>query len=142
MTKKWYYYRVISLEGLLMLLCCVCHLSAVPNTLDVSQQNGVNSRKKKRRKRRPNEGMGSFSSAYELTEEILGVGAWSKVVTCRNKQTSKKYAVKVSCCCCVCCCCCCCCVCCCCYVVVVFVVVVVMLLCLHLLDYSQEVCRC
>ena len=40
--------------------------------------------------------MVDFDSTYELTDEVLGVGAWSKVVTCRNKITSKSYAVKVS----------------------------------------------
>ena len=73
---------------------CFCPL--VPTSLDISQQNGVNSRKKKRRKRRPNEGVLDFDSTYKLVGEILGEGAWSKVETCQHRNTKKMYAVKVS----------------------------------------------
>ena len=68
----------------------------VPNSLDISQQNGISSKKKRRRRRRPNEGMADFVSTYELTDEILGEGAWSKVATCRHRKTKKTFAVKVS----------------------------------------------
>lgn len=68
----------------------------VPNSLDISKQNGDHLRKKKRRRKRPNEGMADFSSTYELTNEHLGEGAWSKVTTCIHRRTNKAYAVKVS----------------------------------------------
>lgn len=68
----------------------------MPNSLDISKQNGDHLRKKKRRRKRPNEGMADFSSTYELTNEQLGEGAWSRVSTCIHRRTKKAYAVKVS----------------------------------------------
>ena len=57
-------------------------------------------RQKRRKKRRTRAGdsfcNGTFADLYDITDELLGEGAYATVWTCVNKYTYKECAVKVS----------------------------------------------
>lgn len=52
-------------------------------------------KKKKRRTRAADSFTGKFADLYQLTDELLGEGAYAKVQGCISLQTGKDYAVKI-----------------------------------------------
>lgn len=52
-------------------------------------------KKKKRRTRAADSFTGKFADLYQLTDELLGEGAYAKVQGCVSLQTGKDYAVKI-----------------------------------------------
>ncbi|XP_040216872.1 MAP kinase-interacting serine/threonine-protein kinase 1 isoform X2 [Rana temporaria] len=52
-------------------------------------------KKKKRRTRAADSFTGKFADSYQLTDELLGEGAYAKVQGCVSLQTGKDYAVKI-----------------------------------------------
>lgn len=70
--------------------------SLVPKSLDISASK-VRHIKRKKKSRTTTDGIDyKFNDVYELTTELLGVGARSTVITCIKKVTRDEYAVKVS----------------------------------------------
>ncbi|XP_072275359.1 MAP kinase-interacting serine/threonine-protein kinase 1 isoform X1 [Pyxicephalus adspersus] len=52
-------------------------------------------KKKKRRNRAADSFTGKFADLYQLTDELLGEGAYAKVQGCVSLQTGREYAVKI-----------------------------------------------
>ncbi|KAG7514468.1 MAP kinase-interacting serine serine/threonine-protein kinase 2 [Solea senegalensis] len=67
----------------------------MPSSQPIDIPDAKKRNKKKKRCRATDSFSGRFEDVYQLQEEVLGEGAYARVLTCVNLITNKEYAVKI-----------------------------------------------